>query len=219
MAKTDGDLILLLRNITGRTDASDPMFTNDIMREYLNDFIQLEATQDVRLFKNKTWWEFDISDSDLNPYPVVLQNLVLANGNVGASTIEPPAYCDGFPLFWFQDPAEFYAIWPETQTYTPSRPQYVLYYNNELTFRNPPDRTYRIKIAAYNVELELTSQGNLSEDYLYRYVCYGAALDIFSDFGEMDKYRDIFPSYNRYRSMVYARTYCQYQNQRASPEF
>lgn len=225
MAKTAADLILILRNITGRVDASDPQFTDQIMLQYLQDFIQLQSTQDIRIFKNRTWYEFTLSPTDPNPYPVDLQNIVLVNGNVGASTIEPPCYADGFHVFWYQDPREFYAIWPETQTYQPQRPTHVLYYNNELTFRGPPNKDYLIKMAAYQVELQITNpdysapyQG-LQQDYLYRYVCYGAALDIFSDFGEMDRWRDIQPAYTRYRALVYSRTYSQYQNQRPSPEF
>jgi hypothetical protein len=218
MAKTAADLILILRNITGRVDASDPQFTDAIMLQYLQDFIQLQSTQDIRIFKNKTWYEFNLSPTDPDPYPVVLQNLVLVNGHIGASTIEPPCYADGFFVFWYQDPQDFYRIWPETQTFQPQRPTYVLYYNNELTFRGPPDKTYLIKMAAYQVEVEITN-GLLDTDYLYRYICYGTALDIFSDFGEMDKCRDIYQAYTRYRALVYSRTHSQYQNQRPSPEF
>ena len=218
MAKSASDLILILRNVTGRVDASDPQFTDSIMLQYLQDFIQLQSTQDIRIFKNKTWFEFNFGPGSLNPYPIDLQNIVLINGQVGASTIEPPAYADGFPIFWYQDPAEFYGIWPETQTYQPQRPTYVLYYNNELDFKGPPDKDYTIKIAAYQVEIEITN-GMLNQDYLYRYICYGAALDIFSDFGEMDKWNEIFRAYQRYRALVYSRTYSQYQNQRPSPEF
>lgn len=217
MTKSAADLITILRNVTGRVDASDPLFTDDIMLGYLNDFLSLESTQDIRIFKNKTWWEFDFGPLDPNPFPVDLQNIVLANTNVGASTIEPPSYCNGFQLFWYQSPAEFYGIWPEIQVYQTARPTYVLYYNNELTFRNPPDTTYLIKIAAYQVELQINQ--NIESDYLFRYAAYGAALDIFGDYGEMDKYRDIFPLFQRYRALVYSRTYSQYQNQRPSPEF
>lgn len=218
MAKTAADLINIVRNITGRVDASDPLFTNEIMLQYIQDFIQLQSTQDIRIFKNKTWYEFTYGPTDLDPFPVDLQNIVLVDGQVGASTIEPPCYADGFPVFWYQSPQEFYQIWPETQTYTPQRPTYVLYYNNELTFRGPPNKEYLIKIAAYQVELQI-SNGVLDQDYLYRYICYGTALDIFSDFGEMDKWREIFQAYQRYRALVYSRTYSQYQNQRPSPEF
>ncbi len=221
MAKSAADLILILRNVTGRVDASDPQFTDAIMLQYLQDFITLSSTQDIRIFKNKTWYEFVLGPGDPNPFPVNLQDIVLVDqvdGQRGASTLEPPCYADGFPVFWYQDPADFYRIWPQTQTYQPQRPTYVLYYNNELDFKGPPNRNYNIKIAAYRVEVMITN-GVLDQDYLYRYICYGAALDIFSDFGEMDKWNDVFPAYKRYRALVYGRTNCQYQNQRPNPEF
>lgn len=218
MAKTAADLILILRNVTGRVDASDPQFTDEIMLQYLQDFIQLQSTQDIRIFKNRTWYEFAFGPTDPNPWPVNLQDIILVNGNQGASTIGPPCYADGFYVFWYQDPAQFYAIWPETQTYQPQRPQYALYYNNEITFRGPPDKVYQIKMAAYQVEIQITN-GILDADYLYRYICYGAALDIFSDFGEMDKWNEVFPAFRRYRALVYSRTNSQYQNQRPTPEF
>ncbi len=218
MAKTAGDLILILRNLTGRVDASDPLFTDEIMLQYLQDFIQLQSTQDIRIFKNRVWWEFIIDEASPDPYPVNLQNILLADGQIGASTIGPPCYADGFPVFWYQDPAEFYGIWPETQQYQPQRPTGVLYYANELTFRGPPHKEYLIKMAAYQVEIQITN-GVLNQDYLYRYICYGAGLDIFSDFGEMDRWREVFPVFQRYRALVYSRTYSQYQNQRTAPEF
>lgn len=218
MAKTAQELITILRNVTGRVDASDPLFTDTTMLGYLNDFIKLEAPQDIRIFKNKTWWEFTLGTADPDPYPVVLEDLVLASGVTGASTIEPPAYVDGYKLFWYQTPSDFYRIWPETTTYQTQRPTYVLYYNNTLTFRGPPDKTYNVKIAAYQVEIEIQN-GVLETDYLYRYICYGAALNIFADYGEIDKYQEIMPVFMRYRSLIYNRTYAQQQNQRSNPEF
>jgi hypothetical protein len=231
MAKSTADLVTILRNVTGRVDSSDPLFTDPIMIQYLNDFIQLESTQDIRIFKNRTWYEFTIDKNTVNPIPIDLQTIVMINGNVGASTLEPPAYVEGFDLWWFQDPAEFYRRWPEINHQIPhyhthQRPLAVLWYNNELTFPGHFDtfseldtRTFLVKIAAYQVEVQLTPNGFIDQDYLYRYICYGAALDIFSDYGETDKYRDIMPAYMRYRSLVYARTSAQYQNQRPSPEF
>lgn len=218
MAKSAADLILILRNLTGRVDASDPQFTDEIMLQRLQDFITLESTQDIRIFKNRTWYEFTLTPTDPDPLPVNLNNIVLVNGNMGVSTLEPPCYADGFYVFWYQDPAKFYGIWPETQTYQPQRPTYVLYYNNSFTFRGPPDRNYLIKMAAYQVEIQITD-GVLEADYLYRYICYGAGLNIFSDYGETDRWREIWPMFQRYRALVYSRTYSQYQNQRPTPEF
>lgn len=211
------EVIQIARNVTGRVDVSDPQFTNEEMLKRLQQFAELQATQDIRIVKNNTWYEFTLGPTDLNPYPVDLQNIVLVDGTVGASTIGPLCYADGFYVFWYQDPGDFYRLWPETQQYTPSRPTYVLYYNNELTFRNPPNKVYNIKIQAYRVEV--LSSPNLESAYLYRYLAYGMALDIFSDYGEMDRWNEIYPVFRRYRALVYSRTYSQLQNQRPNPEF
>lgn len=218
MGKTGADIISLLRNVTGRNDNSNPMFTDLVMLGYVNDFLSLEMPQDVRLYENKTWWEFDllgIEDANyVDPVPVDLQTL-------GYSTIGPPIYIAGFDSHWFQDPANFYAKWPETQTYTPQRPVDVLYYNNELVFRAPPDQTYAVKLAAYRVEA--TFDNNIDDtainDYLWRYAAYGAALDIFSDFGELEQYNKYYPIFMRYRSLVYARTNQQLMVDRTFPQF
>ena len=317
MAISCASVINIMRNVTGRVDASDPLFTDTIMTQYLNDFIVQLSSQDIRIFKNMTWWEFDIFPNTANPMPVVLQDLKLttigppayvqlplstistnvsnvpmvgvidgvnqiftlaanqfiiretfvatgtnpaqiisddANGNVvgsGSGVINyntgqinivfdvapvigstvtasynysSPGTTPNYPnfsleLWWFQDPTDFYRHWPDRLTYRPQRPTAVLYYNNSLTFRGPPDKQYHIKIQAYHEEIAVNSDGNLNNDYLFRYLAYGASLDIFSDFGEMDKWREIFPVFQRYRALVYSRTYSQYQNQRPNPEF
>lgn len=227
----------IMRNVTGRVDATDPLFTDPIMTRYLNDFIVQQSSIDVRLFKNYTWWEFTIDDTSLDPYPVNLETITLVNGVTGASTISDPAYISGpdFPstltpsslrLNWFQDPGQFYAKWPPFQVFTTQRPTDVLYFNNELTFRGPvpPDVTYTIKIQAYSEEVQFTNAEDgtvLSQppDYLYRYLAYGASLDIFSDYGEMDKYSEIFPVFRKYRGLVQARTWQQFITQRTAPQW
>lgn len=217
MTKMGSDVIRIMRNVTGRIDSSDPLFTDTIMLGYANDFLNLIMPQEVRLFENKTWWEFTLDPTDPNPdpdpFPVDLQSL-------GYTTLGPPAYVDGHDLQWFQSPALFFSKWPETQTYQEQRPQDVLYYNEELVFRGPPDKPYGIKIAAYKVEPILTGQSELLDnDYFWRYVAYGASMDIFSDFGEMDNYEKYYPAFKRYRSLVYARTNQQLMSQRTFPTF
>lgn len=228
-------VINIMRNVTGRVDASDPLFTDNIMSQYLNDFIVQQSSMDVRLFRNYTWWEFDIDATSPDPYPVDLPNLILVNGAVGATTISDPAYISGpgypdpiYPsslrLNWFQDPGQFYAKWPPFQVFQTQRPTDVLYFNNELTFRGPPLVLYRIKIQAYQEEVQfLDASGDQlatqPPDYLYRYLAYGASLDIFSDYGEMDKYNEIFPVFRKYRALVQARTWQQFITQRTAPQW
>jgi hypothetical protein len=149
-----------------------------------------------------------------------LQHPLQAPDGVQFTTIGPYCTADGFEVFWYEDPARFFAIWPETQEYQPQRPTYVLYYNNELTFRGPLDKSYHIKINAYQYELLMTdNESPIKNDYLWRYIVYGASRDLFNDYGETDKANSIAPAFNDYRSKVYARTYQQQMNQRSTPSF
>lgn len=220
------DVISIMRNVTAREDRSDPLFTDEKMRDYLNNFITQQSSIDVRLFKNYTWWEFSIGPGVpgyIDPLPVDLQTL-------GFSTISNPAYISGpnvpnpqypssMPLSWYQDPTQFYAKWPPYQTFTPQRPVDVLWFNNELTFRGPPDQDYKVKIQAYKEELQCDLNDNIPVDYLYRYLAYGAALDIFSDFMEMENYNTCMPVFMKYRGLVQARTWQQFITQRTTPQW
>lgn len=223
-------VIQIMRNVTGRVDKNDPAFTDPIMFDYLNAFVQQEHPQEVRIFQNQTWWDFTIDTTSPAPYPVDLDAL-------GFSTINAPAYIsytntalnpNTFTLSWFENPAQFYTRWPWANIYTPQQPTSVLYYNNELTFRGPPDQQYNIRISAYKIDYSFaggsnTNAGsilaNVPNAYLTRYFAYGAALDILSDFGEMDKYNEVFQVYRRYRGQVLARTWNQLESQRTAPDF
>lgn len=235
------NIIQILRNVTGRVDKNDPAFTDAIMIDYLNAFLQQEHPQELQIFENRTWWDFTIDPTSDDPYPVDLDAL-------GFSSINSPAYIsftdpalnpNTFPLFWYEDPRQFYARWPWNNVFTPQMPTYVLYYNNELTFRGPPDQEYSVRISAYKIDYSfaggtltnagsvLTGTGNVNTPslsntpraYLTRYIAYGAALDILSDYGEMDKYNEVFQVYRRYRGQVLARTWNQLQSQRTAPDF
>lgn len=212
MAKSGSSIITIMRNVTGRVDSSDPLFTDSVMLGYINDFLALIMPQEVRLYENKTWWEFTIDENSADPFPVDLQTL-------GFTTIGPDIYIDGFVADWFQSPGLFFAKWPETQTYTEQRPVDVLWYNNELVFRGPPDQSYDVKVNAYKVEAIIKEGTDIDNDYFWRYVAYGASLDLFSDYGEMDQYEKYYPAFVRYRSLVYARTNQQLSAQRTLPRF
>lgn len=234
LPQSTASILQIMRNVTGRVDRNDPAFTDQIMIDYLNAFLQQEHPTEVRIFENQTWWDFTIDPTTQNPMPVDLDAL-------GFSTINAPAFIgtitpqfNSFRLFWYLDPKDFYARWPWETIYTPQMPTAVLYYNNELTFRGPPDREYNVRIAAYKIDysfaggtifnaasiLDTTGQSyDTPRAYLARYLAYGAALDILSDFGEMDKYNEVFQVYRRYRGQVLARTWDQLSSQRTGPDF
>lgn len=230
LPQSGASVIQIMRNVTGRVDRNDPAFTDAIMFDYLNAFLQQEHPQEVRIFQNQTWWDFTIDPTTPDPMPVDLDAL-------GFSTINSPAYIsytdpalnpNTFQLFWYLDPRDFYYRWPWNNIFTPQQPTYVLYYNNELTFRGPPDQSYEVRISAYKIDYSFaggsnTNAGsilaNVPNAYLTRYLAYGASLDILSDFGEMDKYNEVFQVYRRYRGQVLARTWDQLSSQRTGPDF
>jgi hypothetical protein len=227
------DVLEIMRNTTGRVDRNDPAFTDAIMYNYLNIFLQAQHPTELRLFEDQTWWDFQISPFTLNPMPVDLDAL-------GFSTIGPLAYVsyvdyalnpNTFKMFWYEDPGDFYYRWPWNAIFTPQQPTYVLYYNQELTFRGPPDRFYNVRISANKIKIYFAggSIGNPPDEipgvttvmpaYLIRYLAYGASLDILSDYGEMDKYNEVYGVYRRYRGQVLARTWDQLSSQRTNPDF
>lgn len=213
MAKFASDVIKILRNVTGRVDESDPLFDDTAMLQYVNDFYQYDTGQDLRLFENDTWVEFTIDENTTDPMPLDLDDL-------GISVLGGLAYIGGFSANWCQDPGDFYQKWSLTTEYTRQRPSDILYYNGGLVFRSPPDQQYLVKIKAYKqLQALATTSTQLPNPYLFRYIAYGAALDVFSDFGEMDKFQATFPVFQRYRSLVTGRTNQQLVNQRSTPRY
>jgi len=199
MAKTLSDVADIVKKVTGRTDQSVSVNT---IYDYINDFYQHIAGQEVRLFENNSFYTFNTVAST-DEYSIDLST-------IGYSILKDPVYVDGYRVSFYVHPEVFFAKWPETQTYDEQRPEDVLWYDNKLTFRAPPDDAYEVKIAAYTINAELDdASDNLQEDYWFRYIAYGAAIDLLADSGEFDKVSQVMPIFERYKSIVNARTYTQ----------
>ena len=54
-----------------------------------------------------------------------------------------------------------------------------------------------------------TGSENIAEDFWFRYLAYGAAIDMLSDSGEFEKVAQVMPLFERYKGIVNARTYTQ----------
>jgi len=214
MAKTLGDIATLVRKVTGRTDQS---VLNATIFTYINDFYQQVAGQEMRLFENNSFYTFNTVAST-DEYAIDLSNIKY-------SILKKPAYIGetgfpGFPLDLHTDTLTFYARWPDTQLYTEQRPVDVLWYDNKLTFRAPPDAVYEVKIAAYTLNAELSdSSDEIQEDYWFRYIAYGASIDLLADAGEFDKISQLMPHFERYKGIVNARTYTQIIEKQAIRNF
>lgn len=232
MVKYVSDALTIMRKVTARVDAGDQQFTNEIMVGYLNDFYQLVMPQELKLYEDLGFMTFTIEQGQDTVYVALNADnnftadnspaVVDSNGKFW-NVIGPPAYIGGYHLFWYEDPTAFYNIWPETQTYQQTRPQYVLYWDDKLVFRAPPNQQYQVKIAGYRtnpalvLNAEVDSQIDL--DYWWRYIAYGAALDLLADYGETAVYNDTYPIFLRYKDLVTARTYIQQNQKRTNPSF
>lgn len=221
MVKTVGDMLTIMRNVTGRNDAADPMFTDVKMIQWLSDFYQLIMGQEARFFDMNNWYEF-VLPAGQDEWPIDMN----VGGAVNRTVLRAPAYVDGFVCGFTVDPANFYYLWPETQEYEESRPTYILFYDHKLIFRAPPDKNYDVKIASIDLLEPLTSTAKpgdvgiqIQEDYWWRYVAYGASIDLLQDYNEMDRVAEVMPAFLRYKNIVYSRTMTQLDIQRSNPTF
>ncbi len=111
-------------------------------------------------------------------------------------------------------------IYNKYQGYQPTRPQGVLFFNNQFTFRPVPDQVYQIQMQGYINPTQLT---NLSDIPMLpewgQLIAYGAALDIFSSRGDLDNYNRYFPILKRFENVALARTVQQFQAEQSVPRF
>jgi hypothetical protein len=106
------------------------------------------------------------------------------------------------------------------QQYIPSRPQGVLFFSGTLTLRSVPDAVYLVKLQGNTIPTALVN----STDIPYRpdmgpLIAFGASLEIFSDFNQMDQYQQYLPQYNRYKDISMQDTYEEDLYVRSIPKF
>lgn len=111
-------------------------------------------------------------------------------------------------------------VYDKYQAYEPARPQGVLFYGNEFTFRPIPDQVYVITMQGYINQIELTLVGDqpLFSEW-GQLIAYGAALDIFLDRGDRVAYEQYLPILKRYENVALARYVQQFESQQSVPRF
>lgn len=210
MAKTAQDAIDIMQRVIGEQNSQDPNASESALLGYISDFYNLMMPQDVKVYENYSFFEFDLV-ADQAVYPLNVAPLPI-NEFVN---LQPPAFIGIVKLWWYQDPDMFYTKWPlDTQNLGTGKPTDVLFWGNELVFRTVPNDTYTVRIVGYHNNGTLTDATDpLFEDYFWRYIAYGAAMDWLSDYGQMEEVVKITPMYQRYRSIMLNRTAKQYSNQ------
>ena len=231
MAKLASDVLRIMRLAIGRRNENDPDSNDEILLGYINDFINLTMSDDVKLFEQFGTLTFTIDET--NTSGVYTFNDVGADSlfvNISQecyiSLLDPvdnSVSWNYLPIF--QDPGEFFAIWGinNDEILIPGYPTNLLYYGNEFTFRTIPNTSYLVKIFGYkqnNVDYNADGDPEIPFDRWLRYCAYGAAVNYSRDFRYSPDDRALIKeSFASERKLMLTHTHNQIKNSRALPRF
>jgi len=117
-------------------------------------------------------------------------------------------------------PADGQDIYLNYVIFQPKRPEAILYFNNQFQLYPVPDQTYIIKMSAYKIVTALTNATDTPDlNEWGPCIAYGAARDIFSDYGENDAYAETTVLYKEQVRYILTRTEQDLLNTRAMPNF
>jgi hypothetical protein len=91
--------------------------------------------------------------------------------------------------------------------YNPGLPRAILFYNNVLTLRNPPDIQYLVELDAYlSPAAFLNSGAAVQFAYMSEYIARGAARKILSDTGDTEQFLFYEPLFKEQELLVWKRS-------------
>lgn len=95
----------------------------------------------------------------------------------------------------------------ESQFFQPGLPRGLLYYNNTLTIRPPPDISYNIQMQAYlSPAAFLVSGSAIPFGYMAEYIARGAARKILADTGDIEQFQFYEPLFKEQEILVWKRS-------------
>jgi len=229
--RTVSNVLQIMRVALGRRNENDPDSSDELFLQYLNDFVSLTMSDDVKLFEQFGTLSFTIDGT--HPDGVYTFN------DVGASTdfvnLSSEAFISlldpvGGSISWnrlpiFQDPGQFFSIWGvnNEDILIKGYPTMMLYYGNEFTFRTIPqvDVQYMIKIYGYKKNNDYAeSDQDIQYDYWLRYLAYGAAMNYARDYRYApDVKAELKADFAHERKLMLTHTHNQIKNSRAAPRF
>lgn len=122
-----------------------------------------------------------------------------------------------------------------SSTYLPNQPRAILYFQSQLlanatqtardntnvfVIRPVPDDVYLIKMQGIQIPPPFINDTDVPfRTDLGPLIAYGASLEIFADFNQMDQYEQIQTQFNRYKDVSMQDTYEEYLYQRSVPAF
>ena len=86
-------------------------------------------------------------------------------------------------------------------------PRGILYYNNTLTLRSPPDQQYLVELEAYlSPAAFLVTSNAIPFGYMAEYIARGAARKILSDTGDFEQFQFYEPLFREQEMLVWKRS-------------
>jgi len=110
-------------------------------------------------------------------------------------------------------------IYVKYQSYEPNRPQGIMFYNNQFTFMPVRDQAYQIQLQGFIQPLQLGAGSIPLQQEWGALIAFGAAIDIFSDRGDIDNMNKYEPMLKRYEAIALARTIEQFTPMQGVPRF
>ena len=230
MAQFVSDCLRTMRLAIGRRNENDPDSNDNTLLQYLNDFVTLTMSDDLKIFEQFGTLSFTIDES--NTTGVYTFNDVGADAsftNISneafISLSDPPDGSISWNQLWiYQDPGQFYSLWGinNTDVLIPGYPTQMLYYGNEMVFRTIPNTSYLVQIYGYKILPAFSDEGDpeIPHPYWMRYLAYGAAMNYARDYRfEADKFGMLQRHYQHERKLLLTRTHNQRKMSRAEPRF
>jgi hypothetical protein len=104
--------------------------------------------------------------------------------------------------------------------YQTGRPTQILFYNNVITLRSPPDTNYLVDLTATLTPAAFLSTSDaLAFGYMAEYIARGAARKILSDTGDIEQFNFYEPLFREQESLVHIRSQRQITSTRAPTIF
>jgi len=229
--RTVSDVLQIMRVALSRRNENDPDSTDEVFIRYLNDFVSLTMSDDLKLFEQFGTLSFVIDGTHADG--------VYTFNDVGATTdfvnLSAEAFISildpvGRSISWnwlpiYQDPGEFFTIWGvnNEDILIKGYPTMMLYYGNEFTFRTIPqiDVQYLIKIYGYKKNNDYAEgDTDIQYDYWLRYLAYGAAMNYARDYRyASDVKAELKADFAHERKLMLTHTHNQIKQSRACPRF
>ena len=230
MSQMLSDVLRIMRLAIGRRNENDPDSNDETLTKYINDFINLTMSDDVKLFEQYGTINFDITDAvTTGVYSLADLGLNQTFANIcvnGFITLKDPvdSSVSWNSLIIYTNPVDFYEKWGvnNTDILVTGYPTEMLFYGNDFVFRTIPNDTYSVILYGYKINPTFSAEGDpdLPFDYWLRYIAYGAAMNYARDYRFDVETRQMLKSDLAYeRGLLLSRTHNQIKQNRCIPRY